>query len=154
MSKLGTMKLLPFATTTSTNTKMLYEFLRTELGVHLMGKDKKKQSMLHYAADPTLFNFETLLDMSSEYERSMILECFSTVEDYYYCQRKAFSNNDTRFKIKNQDFEIEKEATIRSNVRRRATILMLLQAGLDLSQEDQDKKIPNLGPTSDANLVV
>jgi hypothetical protein len=40
------------------------------------------------------------------------------------------------------------------NVERRACILMLLQAGVDLTQEDNYKKVPDIGPTNDTEYQI
>jgi hypothetical protein len=107
--------------------------------------DANGRTALHHAANASLFEFATLLDCP------WTGHCFSTVNDFCEVQRKwNFERNQMTVSFPQRSSEKESDVEKLVNVGRQANILMLLQAGVDLSQDDDNKKVPNLGPTNDA----
>ncbi|KAG0598849.1 hypothetical protein M758_12G105600 [Ceratodon purpureus] len=164
---------LPFIASSTGNQvllQMLMELEEADLLIH----DASGRTLLHHAADHTLLEFgallkcpmiehcfSTVMDLCEVQKKwneerkktAMILpsresEKQSGVEELVTINVKSNTSRLVSRESENQLSDVGK-VVASMNVERKACILLLLQAGVDLSQEDKFKKTPNIGPNDD-----
>ncbi|KAG0562734.1 hypothetical protein KC19_9G168100 [Ceratodon purpureus] len=128
----------------SGNQTLLRECLKSKCDC--MVEDEQGRTALHYAVDANMFKF--LAPPTSFY---CSIEYPSKVKEQWLEKRKTaglvLSNgNSNGGQDSNQNLQSN------ASVGRRACILMLLQAGVDLSQADKKGDIPDPGNSSDASF--
>lgn len=107
---------------------------------NLMIEDDKGRTALHYAADANMFEY-----------LSPPIAFFCSVDNY--CKVEQLTKKFKEEPLSTMNRKVQKNPTDPQpdlNVGRRACILMLQQAGLDLQQEDYEGNIPDPGTSNDA----
>ncbi|KAG0554431.1 hypothetical protein KC19_12G091200 [Ceratodon purpureus] len=145
--KLFDFKAMPFIASSIGHQVTL--LLLMEAKVDLTIPDASVRTVLHHAADPTLLEFADLL------ECPMVQYCFSTVMDLCGVQNKWNAEKMKTARIF-PSRDSEKQSAVEKLespiiMERKACISLLLQAGVDLSQEDMFRKAPTIAPNYDPN---